>query len=156
MASKYVCEGSSAIAEEFQPAFRVYQGGKATNLQALERNTRQNARAHAARVHAAPRAHMSSSLVLTMLAFGTLVLILVAVLLNNSLTRYDHTQQALDSAPTSAISVMPGDTLTSIADENTHGKVDTQSTIDWIRKKNNLSDALLVPGQIIIVPQFKE
>lgn len=84
-------------------------------------------------------------------------LVLCVALLVASLVA-DHVRaqaewDALDSAPTTTVRVLSGDTLWTIANECAIEDVDGGTVVDWIREANHLESSCLMPGQRLLVPR---
>ncbi|MEE8703674.1 MAG: LysM peptidoglycan-binding domain-containing protein [Olsenella sp.] len=153
-AQAYEFNGSAAIAHEAGPRLSVIEGGLGSAAShAREEAPRRAGRpraglALATRTRAQSRAAWASAVVL--LAAGALVAVVIS--LGQSAARDARYASLLGSAPEQAVSVAPGDTLTSIAERHSGGSVDTRAVVDWIRERNGIEDAKLVPGQILEVP----
>lgn len=61
-------------------------------------------------------------------------------------------QSALGDLPESVLVVSDGDTLWSIASSVEVDGVSTSDVVSWICERNDLSDALLVAGQRLVIP----
>lgn len=154
-AQAYEFDGSAAIEHEAGPRFSVVEGGLAgVPVSARVAAARRPGRTQPC-PQGAPRGHAVQGRsawlgAIALLAAGALVA--VAVSLGQSAARDARSASLLGAAPEQAVSVAPGDTLTSIAERQSGGEVDTYAVVDWIRERNGLEDADLVPGQILEVP----
>ncbi len=151
----YEFDGSAAIEHEAGPRFNVVEGGLAgVPVSGRNAGARRSGRPQSC-LQGAPRGHAMQGRsawlgAIALLAAGALVA--VAVSLGQSAARDARSASLLGAAPEQAVSVAPGDTLTSIAERQSGGEVDTYAVVDWIRERNGLEDADLVPGQILEVP----
>lgn len=61
-------------------------------------------------------------------------------------------EDSLSAYPTTTITVHTGDSLWEIAEEHAPEGMDTATAIRWIEQTNGLDSALIMAGQVLIVP----
>lgn len=134
----YQTSGTTALVPR-KNAFTVYEGTRG----------RQRG-AHAA---ASGRAQLSRSQKLeTALIIGLVLAMLDLVLRLGSLSAAARLQTQLDTVPFASITVRSGDSLWELAEEHAPEGMSTDSAVRLIREKNGLDTALIVAGQVLLVP----
>ncbi len=61
-------------------------------------------------------------------------------------------EESLSAYPTTTITVHTGDSLWEIAEDHAPAGMDTATAIRWIEQTNGLDSALIMAGQLLIVP----
>lgn len=79
-------------------------------------------------------------------------LIVLAIPMFMSATHAEGQLAGLSPMPMESYLVAPGDTLWDIAICHPIEGLSIQENVYWLMNQNNLSDALLTPGQIVVVP----
>ncbi|MDO5108073.1 MAG: LysM peptidoglycan-binding domain-containing protein [Coriobacteriaceae bacterium] len=61
-------------------------------------------------------------------------------------------EESLSAYPTTTVTVHTGDSLWEIAEDHAPEGMDTATAIRWIEQANGLDSALIMAGQVLIVP----
>lgn len=95
--------------------------------------------------HPAASIHLLCAAVITVLLVG-------AIFTMHSNIKHRMVFSTIDTRQTECISVMPGDSLWSIASKCSVPGVSTYDLVDWLRQSNSLESSELNVGQVLVVP----
>ncbi len=138
----YPTQGSSALAPR-RSTFTVYEG--------FRRPHAERASAEEPREQLAPIQKLQA-LVLIVAVFVALGLTLV---LSNARQARSF-NETFSSMPRITVTVRPGDSLWSIAQDHAPSGTSTASVVRWISQENNLDSSFIMAGQTLIVPAPNE
>ena len=85
-------------------------------------------------------------------AFVLCCVVGVAVTIGANALSAQKSAQALAGIQTQTVTVAPGDSLSSIADEHGVRGLDNAQMVDWLVSINGLSSSMLRVGQTLVVP----
>lgn len=134
----YQTSGTAALAPR-KNAFTVHEGTRS--------------RQRGVRAEASKREQLSLLQKLESVLIIGLVLAALGLTLHlGSLNAAARFQGLLDTVPSTTITVRSGDSLWELAEEHAPEGMSTDTAVRWIREKNNLDTALIVAGQVLMVP----
>ena len=154
----YEFDGSAAVKYEGERVFTVIEGGlgkggKSVGFAAAAGEL--DGRGMCSQASVSERVALTAGEWARMFALVVAgIVVAVAIACGQAAAREARVEQVLSSAECEVVTVMPGDTLTSIAERHSDGEVDTESVVNWIRERNGLESSSLVPGQVLEVPVF--
>lgn len=143
--TRFVSEGSSAL-QASPVRLRLVEGGLSRPAVAKPSSTTSSAREIAPR-----QASLGARLALPLVALGMTVALLVASLLMDTAAASGRAS-AFAQVGTEAVTVMPGDSLWSLAEEHPVDGASTAEVVDFISQENGLSSSNLSIGQSVYVP----
>ena len=144
---QYLSDGSSALVPK-PVHFRVIEGGRSCSDFSEVLRVREDSRTlH----HSGSSQHAVNSLTIFFVICAMILVLTAAAVLMDTFAASRRTS-SFANVSTEVVTVMPGDSIWSIAEEHPVEGCSTSEVVDFISEQNELSTSMITSGQHLYVP----